>query len=162
MAQKPKPVLATVMWDLASGGSDGSPVHLLFLASRCADKILANALRSSGLTPRQYAVLVTVGQNQGMSQAAVAEQVGVAGTTAAAIVRRLVEQGLLSRDREGLVSCSIRLTGAGRQAINTTNPIATQVDNGIVAVVPARRRRQFVVDLAVLVKSHRAALTGRT
>lgn len=163
MARRPKAVRATVLWDLASGGADGSPVHLLFLASRCADKILASELRSSALTPRQYAVLVTA-QNQAITQAGIANRLGLAGTTAAGIVRRLGEQGLLSREpaHEGPGIRLIRLTGAGRQAINTINALATRADNRIVVAVPVRRRRQFVIDLAVLVKLHRAALTGRT
>ena len=162
MARKPKPVPAAVIWDLASGGADASPVHLLFVASRCADKILANALRTSGLTPRQYAVLLTVAQSQGITRAGVASRLGLGRTSATGIVRGLMKLGLMSRDRDGPVNHSIKLTVAGQQSIYTTNPIATQVDNCIVAAVPSRRRRQFVVDLAVLVKSHRAALTDRT
>jgi DNA-binding MarR family transcriptional regulator len=158
MAQKPKGVRATVMWHLVSGGVDGSPVHLLFVASRCADKMLANALRSSGLTPRQYAVLVTVAQHQPVTQAGIANRIGVTRATVAGFLSRLTDEGLLSG--KDLGTRYIRLTDAGRRAINVTNAIATQVDNRMVAAVPARRRGQFVADLAVLVQSHRAALTG--
>lgn len=164
MAQMTKGVRASVTWDFASGGMDGSPVHLLFLASQGADKIFTHAFGKSGLTPRQYAVLVTVAHNEGLTQVGLASRLRISGTRVANIVRRLVEKGLLSRQRahDDFRTYSVSLTGAGRQAINITNPIATQVDNEIVAAVPARRRERFVVNLSVMVKSHRAKLCGHS
>jgi hypothetical protein len=68
---------------MACGGADGSPVHLFFVACRCADKVLMIALRSSGLKPRQYA------QSQSITRAGVANRLGLAGTSATGMVQSL-------------------------------------------------------------------------
>ena len=45
-----------------------SPIHLLHRAGQCAGDVFTEEMTGGGLTPRQYAVLLTVAQNEGLSQ----------------------------------------------------------------------------------------------
>ncbi|MBZ0218649.1 MAG: MarR family transcriptional regulator, partial [Fimbriimonadaceae bacterium] len=62
---------------------DRSASHLLHRAGQMASEIFADELGNSGLTPRQYAVLVTVGENEGLSQTDLVEMTGIDRSTLA-------------------------------------------------------------------------------
>ncbi|MEQ1711924.1 MAG: MarR family transcriptional regulator, partial [Hyphomicrobium sp.] len=52
---------------------------------------------AADLTPRQYAVLITVAQNEGLSQTNLVDKTGIDRSTLADIVRRMLKKGLLQR-----------------------------------------------------------------
>jgi len=145
---------ASIAWDFVSDRLAGSPVHLFFRAGQCADAIFAQEMRKNGLTPRQYAVLVTIVQNEGLSQNNLAKRTGIDRSTLSNIVRRLLNKGLLSRQRrqEDARTSSITLTNAGLQAIQIADPIAARIDNRILSLVSAKQRKQFMIELAAMVK----------
>ena len=64
-----------------------SPIHLLHRAGQCAGDIFQAEMGGGDLTPRQYAVLVTVSQNEGLSQTSLVEKTGIDRSTLADIVR---------------------------------------------------------------------------
>ena len=64
-----------------SGPLDTSALHLLHRAGQCAEVLFTNETSKSDLTPRQYAVLVCVGQNPDVSQTGLVEQTGVDRST---------------------------------------------------------------------------------
>src|SRR4029434_1329083 len=76
-----------------------SPIHLLHRAGQCAGDIFHAEMKDGDLTPRQLAVLVTVAQNEGLSQTGLVDRTGIDRSTLADIVRRLQRKGLLQRRR---------------------------------------------------------------
>src|SRR5215470_10270237 len=85
-------------------GADGfnlaqSPGHLLRRAQQYAFDIYAREVGVDGLTPRQFAVLVTVDQNEGLSQTDLVRLTGIDRSTLADMISRLLKRDLLARKR---------------------------------------------------------------
>ena len=81
--------------DGAAGKLDASPIHLLHRACQCAGDIFQREIDERELTPRQYAILLTVSQNEGLSQTQLVEKTGIDRSTLADVVRRMLKKGLL-------------------------------------------------------------------
>jgi MarR family transcriptional regulator, temperature-dependent positive regulator of motility len=110
-----------------------SPLHMLHRASQCAGDVFHGEIGGDDLTPRQYAVLLTVSQHEGISQTGLVERTGVDRSTLADIVRRMLKKGLLQRRR------------------TKDDPVARRVDDRILDALPTKQREQFLDDLAVIV-----------
>ncbi len=91
------------------------------------------------LTPRQYAVLVAVSQNEGVSQTHLVDKTGVDRSTLADIVRRMLKKGLLQRRRtkEDARAYAVKLTDEGWKVLKAADPLAKKVDDKILACFPA-------------------------
>ena len=100
---------------MAGGRLERSPIHLLHRAGQCAGDIFHGEMGDGDLTPRQYAVLVTVAQNEGVSQTRLVEKTGIDRSTLADIVRRMLKKGLLQRRRtkEDARAYAVKLTDEG-------------------------------------------------
>ena len=81
--------------DTAVGRLESSPIHLLHRACQCAGDIFQREIDERELTPRQYAILLTVSQNEGLSQTHLVEKTGIDRSTLADVVRRMLKKGLL-------------------------------------------------------------------
>lgn len=132
-----------------------SPVHLLHRAGQCAGEVFAAEMTAGELTPRQYAVLVTVAQHEGLSQTGLVERTGIDRSTLADVVRRMLKKGLLQRRRtkEDARAYAVKLTDEGRQLLQTTESQANRVDSRILEALPSRQREQFVEDLTAIVEA---------
>ena len=130
-----------------------SPIHLLHRAGQCAGDIFHAEMKVDGLTPRQLAVLVTVSQNEGLSQTGLVERTGIDRSTLADIVRRMQRKGLLQRRRtkEDARAYAVKLTDEGRKALRAAEPLARKVDDRILEALPDRQRDQFVNGLMAIV-----------
>ena len=89
-----------------------SPIHLLHRAGQCAGDIFHTEMKDGDLTPRQLAVLVTVANNEGLSQTGLVDRTGIDRSTLADIVRRMQRKGLLQRRRtkEDARAYAVKLT----------------------------------------------------
>ena len=76
-----------------------SPLHMLHRAGQCAGEVFHAEMQDGDLTPRQYAVLLTVASNEGISQTGLVDKTGIDRSTLADIVRRMLKKGLLQRRR---------------------------------------------------------------
>ena len=76
-------------------------------------------MKDGDLTPRQLAVLVTVANNEGLSQTGLVDRTGIDRSTLADIVRRLQRKGLLQRRRtkEDARAYAVKLTDEGRRVL---------------------------------------------
>lgn len=139
----------------AAGRLDRSPIHLLHRAGQCAGDVFQGEFGASDLTPRQYAVLITVSQNEGLSQTDLVGQTGVDRSTLADIVRRMLKKGLLQRRRtkEDARAYAVRLTDEGWRVLKSCEPLVRRVDERILEALPAKHREQFVADLAVIIEA---------
>src|SRR4029078_790282 len=107
-----------------------SRIHLLHRAGQCAGDIFHAEMKVDGLTPRQLAVLVTVSQNEGLSQTGLVERTGIDRSTRANLSRRMQRKGLLQRRRtkEDARAYAVKLTDEGRKALRTAEPLARTGD----------------------------------
>ncbi len=107
------------------------------------------------LTPRQYAVLVAVSQNEGLSQTNLVERTGVDRSTLADIVRRMLKKGLLQRRRtkDDARAYAVKLTDEGWRILKAADPLARRVDEKILAALPGQQRERFLQDLTLIVEA---------
>jgi DNA-binding MarR family transcriptional regulator len=132
-----------------------STIHLLHRAGQCADELFALKTGKSDLTPRQFAVLMTVAKAEDVSQTALVDATGIDRSTLADIVRRLVERGLLVRRRtkQDARMYAVRLSAAGRATIESATPAAVETNDAILAPLPASQRAAFVGALQKIVET---------
>jgi len=135
------------------GRLERSPIHLLHRAGQCAGDIFQAEMATGDLTPRQYAVLVTVSQNEGLSQTNLVEMTGIDRSTLADIIRRMLKKGLLQRRRtkEDARAYAVKLTEEGKRVLKSSEPMAKRVDDKILAALPASQRDKFLQDLTTIV-----------
>ncbi len=134
---------------------DRSPIHLLHRAGQCAGDIFQGEMAEGDLTPRQYAVLLAVSQNEGVSQTQLVDKTGVDRSTLADIVRRMLKKGLLQRRRtkEDARAYSVKLTDEGWRVLKSADPKARRVDDRILAALPTQQRERFLEDLNSIVEA---------
>jgi MarR family transcriptional regulator, temperature-dependent positive regulator of motility len=130
-----------------------SPIHMLHRAGQCVGDIFNAEMGDGDLTPRQFAVLVTVANNEGLSQTGLVERTGIDRSTLADIVRRMLKKGLLQRRRtkEDARAYAVKLTEEGRRMLKLAEPASRRVDEQVLAILPSRQREQFLEDLATIV-----------
>lgn len=141
--------------DTASNRLERSPLHLLHRAGQCAAEVFQTELGSGDVTPRQYAVLVTVSQNEGLSQTHLVERTGIDRSTLADIVRRMLKKGLLQRrrTREDARAYAVKLTEEGWRVLKSVDPLARRVDERIMGSLPAGQREKLLQDLNTIVQA---------
>ena len=132
-----------------------SPIHLLHRAGQCASDVFQGEMGEGDLTPRQYAVLVAVSQNEGLSQTHLVEKTGVDRSTLADIVRRMLKKGLLQRRRtkDDARAYAVKLTEEGWRILKTADPLAKRVDDKILAALPGQQRERFLQELTLIVEA---------
>jgi DNA-binding MarR family transcriptional regulator len=141
--------------DMTVGRLERSPIHLLHRAGQCASEIFQGEMGEGDLTPRQYAVLVAVSQNEGVSQTHLVEKTGVDRSTLADIVRRMLKKGLLQRRRtkDDARAYAVKLTEEGWRVLKAADPLARRVDDKILAALPNQQRERFLQDLNAIVEA---------
>lgn len=130
-----------------------SPIHLLHRAGQCAGDIFQSEMSTGDLTPRQYAVLVTVAHNEGLSQTNLVDRTGIDRSTLADIIRRMLKKGLIQRRRTkgDARAYAVRLTEEGWKKLRSAEPLAKRIDDKIMAALPGGNRERFLQDLNVIV-----------
>jgi MarR family transcriptional regulator, temperature-dependent positive regulator of motility len=136
-------------------GLETSAVHLLHRAGQRAGDIFADEMSKVKLTPRQYAVLVSVAEHEGLSQTGLVERTGIDRSTLADIIRRMLRKGLLQRKRtkEDARAYSVRLTEEGRQLLAAAAPGAARSEERLLSALPREQKDAFLVALATIVRS---------
>jgi MarR family transcriptional regulator, temperature-dependent positive regulator of motility len=138
----------------ASNRLERSPLHLLHRAGQCAADLFQTELGADDLTPRQYAVLLTVSLNEGLNQTQLVERTGIDRSTLADVVRRMLKKGMLQRrrTRDDARAYAVKLTDEGAKILKSHDPMARRVDDRILASLPAAQRDRFLGDLNAIVR----------
>ena len=107
-----------------------SPLHMLHRAKQCAIDAFSKEVGATGLTPRQLTVLITVAESEGISQTGIGARTGMDRSTTAEIVTRMVNKGLLRRQRVATDTraYAVKLTVTGRAQLQFTDPIFKRID----------------------------------
>jgi len=122
---------------------------------QCAGDIFFAELKDGDLTPRQLAVLIAVAENTGSSQTAIGERTGIDRSTSADVVRRLHKKGLLRRHRTDADARAyeVEITPTGRRVLEKAAPLASRVDQRVLALLPASKREQFIAALKSIIEA---------
>jgi MarR family transcriptional regulator, temperature-dependent positive regulator of motility len=128
-----------------------SPIHLLHRARQCAADIFDAEV--GDLSPRQLVALIAISEIEGKSQTALVERTGVDRSTLSEMFGRLHNKGLVIRRRTkaDARAYSVRLTPAGRRALQEAEPLAKRVDETLLQALPDKQRRQFLEALQSVV-----------
>ena len=130
-----------------------SAMHLLHRAGQCAADIFAAEAGLTGLTPRQFAILIVLAEEEGLTQTELVERTGVDRSTLADIVARLIARGLIQRRRtkEDARAYAVKLTPQGVKALREAQPGAAEADTRLLAALPAGKRQDFFDILNLIV-----------
>ena len=135
---------------------DRSPSHLLHRALQRALDIYAEAFGEGGITQRQFAVLAAAEERAGATQADLVRITGIDRSTLADMARRMIDKGLLERERSTLDARAnaVRLTEAGRASLADARPKMAAADARLLKLIGGGGRREnFVSLLRDLVKA---------
>ncbi len=134
---------------------DRFAIHLLHRAGQCAGDMFTEAVVSGNLTPRQFAILLTISNEEGLSQTDVVDRTGIDRSTLADIIRRMLKKGIIRRrrTRRDARVYSVRLTDEGRAALAAAGPAAVQADARLLAALPEPKRAEFLESLNVIVET---------
>lgn len=123
-----------------------STMHLLHRAGQCADELFAINIGGLGVTPRQYEVLRAVQACDEPSQTELVKKTGIDRSTLADIVRRLVERGLVERQRtrRDARTYAVKLSDAGKDLLGQVTPAVVTTDDALLAGLDAKDRSLFV------------------
>jgi len=132
-----------------------SATHLLHRAGQRAADIFADAAGAGGLTPRQFAVLVVVSDEEGLTQTDLVGRTGIDRSTLADIVARLLSRGLIQRRRakDDGRAYAIKLSAQGAKALREAQPGAAAADMRLLASLPPAKRQEFLESLNLIVDS---------
>ena len=151
---------------MAEGGVDleQSAIHLLHRAGQCAADVYQHEMSGADLTPRQFAILLAVSENEGLSQTRLVERTGIDRSTLADIVRRMLKKGLLQRRRtkDDARAYAVKLTEEGSRVLDQAKPKVQKVDTKLLAVLPEHDRVRFLSDLGRIVEAMKEAETGQS
>jgi DNA-binding MarR family transcriptional regulator len=131
-----------------------SAMHLLHRAGQCAgDLFTEEVVNGAPLTPRQFAVLLTISQEEGLSQTDLVDRTGIDRSTLADIVRRMLKKGLIKRRRtkQDARVYAVKLTDEGAEALLAAQPAALQADTRLLESLPETKREDFLDSLSTIV-----------
>jgi len=114
---------------------DRSIIHVLHRASQRASEIFALETRAFDLTARQYAVMTTVAQHEGLSQTDLVRLTGIDRSTLADVVQRLLKRGVIERkrtDKDGR-TYAVSLSAEGRELLEAIKPCARRADRAVLS-----------------------------
>ncbi|MFY9640437.1 MAG: MarR family transcriptional regulator [Rhodomicrobium sp.] len=118
-----------------SDAIDRSMIHLLHRASQRASEIFAIETRDFDLTARQYAVLTTIAQQEGLSQTDLVRLTGIDRSTLADVVQRLLRRGIIQRERTSQDgrTYAVTLSEEGRDLLDAIKPYARRADRTVLS-----------------------------
>src|ERR1700674_1676553 len=137
------------------GGFDLSqaPSHLLRRCVQYANDLFSREPGASDLTKQQFTVLAAVEQNEGMSQTDLVAITGIDRSTLAEMIRRMIDKGLLDRERTEADqrANAVRIAMAGRKALRGARTASDRVERALLAGLNATDRARFLKMLSTVV-----------
>jgi DNA-binding MarR family transcriptional regulator len=139
----------------ANGGFDlsQSPSHLLRRCVQYANDLFSREPGASDLTKQQFTVLAAVEQNEGMSQTELVTITGIDRSTLAEMIRRMIEKGLLDRERteNDQRANAVRIAASGKKALRSARMASERVERTLLSSLAAADRTKFLKMLSSVV-----------
>ena len=127
-----------------------SPSHLIRRCAQYFGDLYALESGSSDLTKQQYTLLAALEHNDGVSQTALVDITGIDRSTLAEMVRRMLEKGLLSRERteDDQRANAVAISQSGRKALRSAKSASDRAEKALLEALPLAERPRFVRLLA--------------
>ncbi len=134
----------TKTFDLAS-----SPCHLIHRAQQFAADRFSEEMAGASITQRQFAVLIAVAENEGLTQTDLVRATGIDRSTLAELVARMADRNLLLRERAktDARANTVSLTAEGRALLADATPRVERADEAILEALPKPKRAAFLETL---------------
>lgn len=129
-----------------------APGHLLRRCQQRAVEIFTQEVGSTRLTPRQFALLVTLARRPGLTQTELVAETGIDRSTVGDMIDRLVRRGLVRRRRSGRDqrANTLVILAAGLAAVREAIPAVERTQERIMAPLPPEMRAQFIEALRLM------------
>jgi len=132
----------------ANGGFELSeaPSYLIRRCQQFYGDLYAREAGAKELTKQQFTLLCALEQNDGASQTALVEITGIDRSTLAEMVRRMLEKGLLSRERteEDQRANAVAISQSGRKALRAARNAADRAERLLLEALPTPERQKFI------------------
>ena len=139
------------------GGFDLSeaPSHLIRRCQQFYGDLYARESGARELTKQQYTLLAALEHHDGVSQTVLVEITGIDRSTLAEMVRRMLEKGLLSRERteEDQRANAVAISPAGRKSLRSARNASDRAERALLEALPAAERPKFVKFLAQIAQA---------
>jgi DNA-binding MarR family transcriptional regulator len=131
-------------YDLMSSAS-----HLLHRAQQFAADRFTAAIGSEKITQRQFAVLVGVAAQEGLTQTDLVKSTGIDRSTLAELVARMSQNGYLRRAKAktDARANTVHLTPKGRTLYSKALPKVRKADDAILGNLPKSKQAAFMSTL---------------
>ncbi len=132
-------------------GLAASVTHLLHRSLQLALDMHAEAAPAE-ITQRQFTVLAAAAAADGQTQNDLVRATGIDRSTLADLVARMLAKGLLERQRSptDARANTVRLSDAGRRALDDSAGPAAAADERLLSYLPAKKRAGFLKALGIL------------
>jgi DNA-binding MarR family transcriptional regulator len=129
-----------------------SPSHLLRRCVQYANDLFSRETSTNDLTKQQFTVLAAVEQNEGISQTDLVGLTGIDRSTLAEMIRRMIDKGLLDRERteSDQRANAVRIATAGKKALRAARTANERVERALLASLAAGDRARFLKMLATV------------
>jgi len=129
-----------------------TPSHLMRRCHQLYGDLYAREAGARDLTKQQFTVLSALEHNDGVSQTALVETTGIDRSTLAEMVRRMLDRGLLSRERteEDQRANAVAITPSGRKALRAARIAADRAERALLEPLPPSERQRFIKSLAAI------------
>jgi DNA-binding MarR family transcriptional regulator len=143
-----------------NGGFDlaEAPSHLIKRCQQYFGDLYAQEAGARDLTKQQFTVLAALEHNEGVSQTALVEMTGIDRSTLAEMARRMLEKGLLSRERteEDQRANAVAITPSGRKALRAARNAAERAERALLDPLPPAERQKFIKALSQIASAAEA------
>ena len=131
---------------MAKYSLEKSVSHLLRRAQQYSYDQFTAHVGTGGLTPRQFVVLHAVAENEGLSQTDLVRRTGIDRSTLADMISRMLKKGLLGRQRTktDARANAVKITAAGRRAMNSAAAKVQKADAAVLKVVPKSKQAELM------------------
>jgi DNA-binding MarR family transcriptional regulator len=141
----------------ANGGFELSeaPSHLIRRCQQFYGDLYARESGTRELTKQQYTLLAALEHNDGASQTVLVEITGIDRSTLAEMVRRMLEKGLLSRERteEDQRANAVAISPAGKKALRSARNASDRAEKALLETLPMPDRQKFIRALAQIAEA---------
>ena len=134
---------------------DNSPAHLLRRATQYANDIYTREVGDEPLTARQFAVLLTVDKQEGLSQTDLVNMTGIDRSTLADMISRMLKKDLLRRKRteSDARANSVSITSSGKRALGIVLGKVAKAEGQILSPLPSGKRADFLKMLTLVAEA---------
>jgi DNA-binding MarR family transcriptional regulator len=136
-----------------------APSHMLRRCVQYANDLFSRETGATDLTKQQFTVLAAVEQNEGASQTDLVVVTGIDRSTLAEMIKRMIERGLLVRERteSDQRANAVRVAPPGRKALRGARSAGDKVEKILLASLPAADRAKFAKMLSAIVTAAEAS-----